>query len=205
MKHQHKLVEEEEEHEDGSESGDDEGAKPEMASHGEDEKVVFEFMIGNYCVKKFLEDTEKEFSSHKSLASAPPSPVVMVKEKFKVKLRKKFARKKTDKKEKAMEQAPPTQRRMFGEIEKAPTTTAIEKDTWVKGLLWYHGLSSGVEPEMIEEDPVTGSHETTKPKSKGKNKNCMSGMKAGMKKAGSSMGNWFRRLRCGGDFQSLDD
>ncbi|CZR59954.1 uncharacterized protein PAC_09849 [Phialocephala subalpina] len=194
---------EEDEQEDTAEEVDEEDGEVKMGGK-EEERIVFEFMIGNYCVKKFLEDAERDLTSFKSLAAFPSTPAIKVKEKFKVKVKERFRRKEKVEKKKEVTEAVPAPRKMFGEIEKAPTI-AVEKDSWVKGILWYHGLRFGAESEAVEQDLVTGSDETAKIKSKSKGRSCMNSVNVGMKKVGSSMGHWFRRLRCGGDFQSLDD
>ncbi|KUJ12652.1 uncharacterized protein LY89DRAFT_722207 [Mollisia scopiformis] len=195
VKQQHQTVKEEEEDVEETRAGD----------NGEEQKKkTFDFMIGNYCVRRFLEDTEKELTNFSTATKKAISPTLTIKERLRAKMNK-HHQEKREKRRGAEAASRPPAARMFGEIEKTPTTTAVERDSWMKGLTWYHGSKYILDHEQVMADPVTGSDETMKTKSKQKTRNCIGGVKRGMRRVGSRIGSMFRRLRCVGDFQSLDD
>lgn len=117
---------------------------------------AFEFMVGNYCVRRFLEDAGRELTSFSELSQSKMTQPRTFKERMR-KMFKKSCEKEVKEKKKVETSSRPSPPRMFGEIEKSPTTAVVEKDTWVKGLLWYHGFKSGTTTSLAIDDPVIGS------------------------------------------------
>lgn len=188
----------------------------------DEKRKTFEFMIGNYCVRRFLEDSEKELADFNTSTQKTISSKGAIRQRLKARFNRHRQEKKQGKKSAEAVSSQPAAR-MFGEIEKSCATVIVEKDRWMKGLIWYHGSKFGLDQDPAVQDPVTGSekvcccHHTIRYsfqltcskavviKTKTRARNCMSGVKVGLKKVKSSVGSMLRHLRCVGEFQSLDD
>jgi hypothetical protein len=140
-------------------NGSEEAGENEKEKENE-KQALFAFMIGNYCVRRFLECAERRLklltspatppSPHSPLSSSPPSPEIKTKISN---LRKKLRKKPTPTKEKhntAQQNSPSPRRMMFGEISPDPSTEDEKSllitpkrgtgERWEDGLLWYYGL-----------------------------------------------------------------
>jgi hypothetical protein len=134
--------------------------EPGHITQEEKERSRFDFMVGNFSVRRFLEDTERELLSFETyLTEAARSGEIQKCEQHPSKsgwrnIRQKifngwqcFGRKSTYREiegEGVLEPKPVIPKRplMFGEIEKAGLDfedgMRSRRESWVKGLLWYH-------------------------------------------------------------------
>jgi len=146
--------------------------KGEAVGDGDGDQWDWEFMVGKYCVERFLRDAERvmrytgaidppsddevdEFSSSSSSKDTMKRGL----------LRKKLCRRNTpppaknsagnssgnEVREKGKQKTVVKVRMMFGEIEKGELK--IEKETWVKGLLWY-ARPRGIVPTSTPRTPI---------------------------------------------------
>lgn len=178
----------------------------------EEERERFGFMVGNYCVRRFLGDMEKALTPkpvHEAFKASEVSSGVLEKglERWN-KLTASCRGLRKEKKEVKTESGP---RLMFGEIPSAEKVVIDEKVTekreeWVDGLSWYYGFNS-----------VTGGVEQKGEEIRKKNRK-MEGLRNGIidvkdnaerfikekaMKMGLRMKLVFRRCN-GGDFESLE-
>ena len=146
--------------------------KGEAVGDGDGDQWDWEFMVGKYCVERFLRDAERvmrytgaidppsddevdEFSSSSSSKDTMKRGL----------LRKKLCRRNTpppaknsagnssgnEVREKGKQKTVVKVKMMFGEIEKGELK--IEKETWVKGLLWY-ARPRGIVPTSTPRTPI---------------------------------------------------
>lgn len=143
----------------------------------EKQKSRFDFMVGNYSVRRFLEDVEREMDSFTThLQDYSEDEEVnqakdrkrggwrQVKNNLKDKMKGCFGRKKKYQEILVTEdvEAPKTKRPlMFGEIEKVEFDLDIapRRESWVRGLLWYHEPkdTSAYMPDLQPESQLASS------------------------------------------------
>lgn len=190
----------------------------------------FSFMVGNYCVRRFLEDIShntRQIQGFHSDAITPPSSDYQSWIRIKKQCRELRARfgnlscLNRRRKEKAPEGQRP-QRMMFGEIpsdDTLPVQLETEKEEekrkprvegWMRGLVWWYApvppMSTPVGADSKPEEKEVDS---------GKKRGCMSSLKVGKARAKgkiiqawSRLGRRSQALNRGegeGEFQSLDD
>lgn len=211
------IVEEDEGEEAEARNEEEERRKEEQRRQ---EEEVFGFMVGNYCVRRFLEDVERNLSriNNPELedALAPIDRPGKFKQHFqglKIDWKKCIRKRKEKKAQKGNGGGP---RMMFGEIpsdEHMPTMAEKASkrpvEAWMKGLVWYYGVSTKV--------PVSSGVEEAL---ENRLKSCVGVIKSGLSKAGMRVRQvWRRRYDRGerrrvvveeeeggmGEFQSLDD
>lgn len=189
----------------------------------EKEKSRFDFMVGNYSVRRFLEDVEREMDSFTThLQDYPEEEEEMyeikdrkrrgwrqIKNSMKDKMKGCFGRKKKYQEIPTPRdiEAPKTKRPlMFGEIEKVEFNLDIapRRESWVRGLLWYHEPKN---TQALKPEPqITSSSKHTQPsKAIARMRQAKEGIRATATRAKSRLGHVFRKMRCGQGFQSLDD
>ncbi|KAE9380976.1 hypothetical protein N431DRAFT_459880 [Stipitochalara longipes BDJ] len=185
----------------------DEAEEERQRQEQEKEEAMFEFMVGNYCVRRFLDSAEKCIASLPSSQPeipAPSSPQVQFN-----KLRRKLRKRMRASKEKAAiivevaevvddgegrneRTAPPPpqgtpRRMMFGEI--SPSSPTDEKallvsqkkakvERWEDGLLWYYGLQ-GLGEQGVEKEEEEEIEEIDE-KEERKERGCVAAVKRGL-------------------------
>lgn len=192
----------------------------------EKQKSRFDFMVGNYSVRRFLEDVEREMDSFTThLQDYSEDEEVnqakdrkrggwrQVKNNLKDKMKGCFGRKKKYQEILVTEdvEAPKTKRPlMFGEIEKVEFDLDIapRRESWVRGLLWYHEPkdTSAYMPDLQPESQLASSKKHTKPsRAIARMRHAKAGIRDTATRAKSRLGHVLRKMRCGEGFQSLDD
>ena len=117
----------------------------------EKEKSRFNFTVGNYSVRRFLEDVESGMARRDV---TPPNSTARddrPKQSWKDKLKSKT---KVFRKHQKEQDVVVTTRQplMFGEIEKIGAVSEPRRDEWLKGLIWYyHPQVTSLEPSSLSE------------------------------------------------------
>lgn len=151
----------------------------------EQEEKRFEFIVGNYSVRRFLEDVEREFSLSPpadTMTEQPVSRTLMEASRKFFQAGKKLLTcgkappKKTEKSE--------TRRMMFGEITEKDVPPAKPRTSWMKGLVWYYGINNAV-PSPDSAGKHAGKGEGGRRLGDGRKmgmRGCISGVKQGARK-----------------------
>ena len=138
------------------------------AAKREEEERRFEFIVGNYSVRRFLEDVEREFEP----AVREPTPVNSGRPKKGLgrrlggSMRRGWAKSKRmlqakEKEEQSANQSRNSPPPLFGEIGRLDRDTAtVQKHdrSWMTGLLWYYGLQNpppSPQPQSASTEPRT--------------------------------------------------
>ncbi|KAH7410572.1 hypothetical protein BKA64DRAFT_638236 [Cadophora sp. MPI-SDFR-AT-0126] len=121
---------------------------------GEEERR-FEFIVGNYSVRRFLEDVEREFEPASSEQSATSCAQTKngLRKRLCGSMRRGWTKSKSmlhiTKREQSTSQTRNSTPPLFGEIERPDSDTATVQRhdrSWMTGLLWYYGLQSPPPP-----------------------------------------------------------
>ena len=126
------------------------------AAKREEEERRFEFIVGNYSVRRFLEDVEREFEPvvrEQTLVNSD-QPKKGLGRRLGGSMRRGWAKSKRMLQAKKKEGQSGNQSRnstppLFGEIGRPDSDTAtVQKHdrSWMRGLLWYYGLQSPTPP-----------------------------------------------------------
>jgi len=207
------------------ESGDAEGEE------GKGKELMFEFMIGNYCVRRFLETSEKRLRdltspSPSSHSAASPTQTTFVSE-LKIRMLRKKLRKKVRKveeevvvreeavDEEVVEERPEgresnrtsPRRMMFGEISSGNNDEKALLFTQKKAIgdRWEDGLLWYYGLQGLEAHDPLGDGEEMGGKEK-RRRGCFGIVKAGFGILGRRVGRWVSSARCVGlrGFRALD-
>ncbi len=206
-----------------------EGANSDQGKREEEEQHRFSFIVGNYSVRRFLADVERDFGGGTAEASDEvPRGAAALKIGLRTKifagvgqawrstklscfsLKNRGSRKE---KETSRTESQGSKRPMFGEISSPPRSVdaGIEKTdgVWMKGLLWYYGIQSHISASTPPSQGASTSQKSGRvdEKTRVKTRGCMTGLKHGVQHTGRRLRQVFFR-KCTSpsafSFQALD-
>ncbi|CZT43353.1 uncharacterized protein RSE6_03381 [Rhynchosporium secalis] len=199
----------------------------------EEKKRNFNFLVGNYSVRRFLEDVKRGFEceaaseqyagGHEGLKSGVRRRLSRIMKRGWAKSQKVFLLKTTEKSVDHVTQygnsAPP----LFGEVQPQSGIFAVSSKhdrPLVTGLLWYYGLQNptpqsetrmipnGVansDAQQAQLSPTGVRFQEKAEVSQGSGSDCMAGIKSGLGHVRSRIKQVFRRCKQVDAFHSLDD